>query len=77
MGDPTHFLGKHEVRSDGCEWAEGFDPLERSPLHVHHTRGRTVTGDDPRWCIASCGPCNHKAGDPTKRNPTHREVTAW
>lgn len=32
--------------------------------HVHHTLGRNVTGDDPRFMVATCGPCNLHIGDP-------------
>lgn len=31
---------------------------------VHHVKGRSVTGDDPRWLAASCVPCNLHIGDP-------------
>lgn len=45
---------------------------------VHHTRGRHVTGDDPRYMIAACTRCNLKAGDPTTgRDPQPRPVTHW
>lgn len=33
---------------------------------VHHTLGRAVTGDDPRYLLPVCKPCNLKVGDPTK-----------
>lgn len=33
---------------------------------VHHTLGRAITGDDPRYLIAVCKACNLKVGDPTK-----------
>lgn len=77
MGDPQHPVGRGEQRAEGCEWSDGFPPSERGPLHVHHTRGRLVTGDDPAYCVTSCGPCNMAAGDPAARDPRHREVTAW
>lgn len=32
--------------------------------HAHHTLGRTVTGDDPRYVVASCEPCNLHIGEP-------------
>lgn len=45
---------------------------------VHHTAGRSVTGDDPRWLVASCQHCNLTLGDPTKHNdPPNRPVTKW
>jgi hypothetical protein len=45
---------------------------------VHHTAGRSVTGDDPRYLVASCTPCNLKLGDPTKLADRPNEgVTKW
>lgn len=45
---------------------------------VHHTAGRSVTGDDPTYLVASCAPCNLKLGDPTKHSdPPNRPVTKW
>lgn len=35
---------------------------------VHHTRGPEY-GDDPRYLLAACAPCNNKAGDPTRGDP--------
>ena len=32
--------------------------------HAHHTLGRNVTGDDPRFIEGVCGPCNIHIGDP-------------
>lgn len=34
---------------------------------VHHTLGRWVTGDDPRYLVAACNACNLAIGDPRKR----------
>lgn len=34
---------------------------------VHHTHGRSVTGDDPAYLVAACTPCNLKVGDPQGR----------
>lgn len=42
---------------------------------VHHTLGRAVTGDDPRYLVASCTHCNLAIGEPTgdpKPNPRIR-----
>lgn len=36
----------------------------RRATHAHHTRGRKVTGDDPRYIVASCQPCNLHIGEP-------------
>lgn len=53
--------------------------------HAHHTLGRSVTGDDPDYLVASCEPCNLHIGEPathpddcplcTARQPTPR--TEW
>lgn len=42
---------------------------------VHHTLGKRVTGDDMRYLVAACGPCNRKAGDPSKGKQKMREVS--
>lgn len=44
---------------------------------VHHTRGRKITGDDPRFLVAACAPCNRHVGEPSKRKPQPRRVTKW
>lgn len=38
---------------------------------VHHTVGRAVSGDDPRYLVASCTFCNLKTGEP-KGDPQPR-----
>lgn len=45
--------------------------------HVHHTLGRALTGDDPRYLLASCEPCNLHVGNPQTRKPKPRRVTRW
>lgn len=45
--------------------------------HVHHTHGRNVTGDDPRYLVAACAECNLAVGDPTKTNPQPTPRTRW
>jgi 5-methylcytosine-specific restriction endonuclease McrA len=50
----------------------------RTATCVHHTRGRAVTGDDPRYLVAACRPCNLKMGDPTRGpDPRPRPMTRW
>lgn len=44
---------------------------------VHHTLGRQVTGDDPRYLAAVCAWCNRKAGDPQQTNPQPQRVSRW
>lgn len=46
--------------------------------HVHHTQGRGVTGDDPRYLVAACRACNLAVGDPTKAaDPKPEPRTRW
>jgi hypothetical protein len=48
--------------------------------HVHHTHDRSVVGDDPRYLIAACGPCNTSYGSPTQEkygDPAPRPRTRW
>ena len=48
--------------------------------HVHHTLGRAVTGDDPRYLVAACAPCNLAIGDPTRAHiadPKPSPSTRW
>lgn len=45
---------------------------------AHHKLGRAVTGDDPRYLIATCEPCNLHAGDPsTAADPVVVPLTRW
>ena len=44
---------------------------------AHHTRGRSVTGDDPRYLVAACGPCNRHIGDPQQHEPDVGGTTRW
>ena len=37
---------------------------------VHHVKGRSVTGDDPKWLAALCRACNQHIGDP-QAHPAH------
>lgn len=46
--------------------------------HLHHTQGRAITGDDPRFVVWACEPCNLKVGDPTRTpDPAPRPRTRW
>lgn len=44
---------------------------------VHHTLGRSITGDDPRYLVAACDPCNLHIGDPTRHDPQPTPRTQW
>lgn len=46
--------------------------------HAHHTKGRSVTGDDPNHIVAACQACNLHIGDPTKApDPEPTPRTRW
>lgn len=46
--------------------------------HAHHTLGKAVTGDDPRYIVAACAACNLHIGDPTRdADPSNKAVTKW
>lgn len=53
------------------------DVCEGTADQVHHVGGRAVTGDDPRYCVAACGPCNRKLGDVTTSNPKIVKREDW
>ena len=66
-----------QLRLDGCTAPNPGD-LRHQTAHVHHTHGRSVTGDDPAHLVASCENCNLKAGDPTRQPDPHpRPRTRW
>jgi hypothetical protein len=44
---------------------------------VHHTKGRAVTGDDPRFLVACCTACNLHIGNPSSSSPQHKRVSKW
>lgn len=44
---------------------------------VHHTLGRAVTGDDPKYLVACCAACNLAVGEPKNNTPPHRRVSNW
>lgn len=45
---------------------------------VHHTLGRAITGDDPRYLVAACAACNGHLGQPNHRpDPPCKPRTKW
>lgn len=63
---------------DGWQCQLQLDGCEQTATHVHHTLGRSVTGDDPAHLVAACRNCNLKIGDPTRHpDPPHRPMTRW
>ena len=56
----------------------GAHPCTGVPTHAHHTHGRRRTGDDPRFIVAACEPCNLAIGDPAAAaDPPCIGVTRW
>jgi hypothetical protein len=43
---------------------------------VHHSRGKAY-GDDERYLVAACRPCNLHVGMPGKAIPEERPVSSW
>jgi hypothetical protein len=43
---------------------------------AHHTRGREVTGDDPRYIVGVCKPCNLHIGNPIEHEKKCRLCVA-
>lgn len=65
---------------DGYRCQLQLDCCTGQATQVHHTVGRAVSGDDERYLVAACQPCNLRIGDPTKtktREPEPRRVTKW
>lgn len=52
--------------------------VQRStPMHVHHKLGK-ARGDDPRYLVAACAPCNLHIGDPMRSpDPPVVAITKW
>ena len=44
---------------------------------VHHTMGRAVTGDDPKYLAAACTACNLHIGEPGSGSPRPKRVSKW
>jgi hypothetical protein len=60
--------GRCQLRLRGCQG---------QATQVHHTRGRALTGDDPRFLVGACAWCNRKTGDPAKSDPQPKRVSRW
>lgn len=60
--------GRCTLRLEGCTGRA---------TQAHHTRGREVSGDDPRYLAAACAHCNRKAGKPGSTNPKPKRVSHW
>lgn len=63
---------------DGYRCQLRLDVCTRVATCAHHTLGRPVTGDDPRYVVAACAPCNLKIGDPQRcADPPNEGITRW
>lgn len=75
------YPGEWTVREkyrDGS-WGYGTRRCLGAADQAHHTEDRAVVGDDVRYMVAACGPCNRRAGDPARAvDPPHvRPRTQW
>lgn len=68
-----------QIRLAGCVGLEKWSLTGRYAAHVHHTKGRAITGDDPRHLVTSCRPCNIAVGDPSaqRHDPAPRPTSKW
>lgn len=57
-------LEANRIRNGGVCQANVIGLCQGIATQVHHTLGRSVTGDDPRFMACLCGPCNIHIGDP-------------
>jgi hypothetical protein len=65
-------------RDGWCARVPGQHQCTDTQDTVHHTHGRATTGDDQRYLVAACRPCNLHIGDPTKHaDPPNKAVTRW
>lgn len=68
------------AHADGwCDRAGLGEHVCRGRAEVaHHTLGRARTGDDVRYLVGACAPCNLKIGDPLRSgDPINKAVTKW
>lgn len=67
-----------QVRTERCTAHDRTLPVEdrgRADC-AHHTLGRKITGDDPRYIVAACTPCNLTIGEPAG-DPRPKMMTKW
>lgn len=66
-----------QIQGPHCT-ARSKGDLMHQQAHVHHTHGRSQTGDDPTYLQAACRTCNLSIGDPTTTtDPTPQPRTRW
>lgn len=70
-------LPKRKGGNDGRCTLGIKDVCAGQATEVHHTLGRDVSGDDPRYLVASCGACNRQIGEPRKHNPQPKIRSRW
>jgi 5-methylcytosine-specific restriction endonuclease McrA len=64
------------LKRDGHRCQLKLEGCETVATHAHHTKGK-AHGDDPRFLVAACAPCNLKIGDPTKADPDPIPWSGW
>jgi 5-methylcytosine-specific restriction endonuclease McrA len=60
--------GRCQLKLDGCT---------HTATTAHHTVGKAVTGDNPRYLVAACRHCNLKVGNPSKADPEPKPWAGW
>lgn len=68
-----------QLRLDECVGLERWSLTGKGQAHAHHIKGRAITGDDPRWIVCACGPCNLAVGDPKaqRHDPAPTPHSSW
>jgi len=65
------------IARDGRRCQLKLEGCTKIATTAHHTVGKSITGDDPRYLVAACQACNLKVGDPTKADPEPRAWGGW
>lgn len=73
----ARILFDNQVENQGKCTVQIEDVCTGQANTVHHTLGRLVTGDDPRYLVACCKECNEHIGEPKRSSPRHKTVTKW
>ncbi|HEV8653324.1 MAG TPA: HNH endonuclease signature motif containing protein [Actinomycetes bacterium] len=64
------------LERDGYRCQLKLDVCTTRATTAHHVKGKAM-GDDPRFLVAACQPCNLKVGDPTKHDPAPLPWGGW
>lgn len=70
-------LADNRARNGGACTARVSPDCTGVADQVHHTKGRAVTGDDPRYLVAVCRACNLHIGEPGRDHPAPSPKSKW